>query len=124
MDLIRWGKARDDFPAVRLILGLALPPSDMLIFLCATVVDRTRKRGTMQRVIRVCIDVRVDAPDYSNYEFCVWEKIRTAAPREILSVQCGQQIHEDDFELVAQLVDDVVQSAVSRTIGIAERLPL
>lgn len=76
----------------------------------------------MVRVIRVCCDLRVDAPDYSNYELVMWEKIRTALPREILAVQCGAEIHEDDFELVGTLFDDVIRSAVGRTIGISQKL--
>lgn len=82
-----------------------------------------QKGKPVARILRICCDLRPVSLDSDNLELVIWEKIRTNPPRVICQVQCGEMVHAEDFELIGQVLDDVMQSAVGRTTGIAERLP-
>lgn len=76
------------------------------------------------RLARVITDLSTDCGDPRNLEIRMSEKIRHASMRDVLAIQCGQEVHAEDFELVCQLFEDVIRHSVASTIGIAQTLNL
>lgn len=76
----------------------------------------------MARIIRLTVDVLSDLGDVPNIEIRIHEQIRRSIGRDVLSIQCGQTVHAEDFELVNQLFEDVLSAAIHRTIGVQGQL--
>jgi hypothetical protein len=76
----------------------------------------------MARIFRITIELRPVGIDSEHLEFAVTEKIRTAKEREICFLQLGRSVEMNDIAILQQIVDDVVLSATSRTVGNQEQL--
>lgn len=77
----------------------------------------------MARIIRVFIDLDERWDDTNFLTLAVGEQIRTAHSKDKISMQVGHTIDNACIELAVQVAEDVLRSAVGRTLGIHEELP-
>lgn len=78
----------------------------------------------MARLIRITIDV-VDWRDGDlSLSMEVSQQLRTAKPRQLVALHCGDQILDENIDFTAQVVEDALRAAVSQTLGITQTLQL
>jgi hypothetical protein len=84
-------------------------------------VDR-QKGKDMARIFRIWVELQPVPNSEDSYEFRVYEQIRTAAVREVCTLQVGRHVRFEDLSTLVQIIDDVIQAAVARTYGIQSKL--
>jgi hypothetical protein len=72
--------------------------------------------------MRITVDLAEVNWEGDSFEFRVTEQIRTAKQREICTFQQGGTVHDEDLELLTQVIEDTIRAGVGRTIGLAQRL--
>lgn len=76
----------------------------------------------MDRIWRLTVELRRVSWDSDDMEFAVIERIRTASPRPVCTLQIGNAVDMDSIGLLQQILDDCMLSATGRTVGAQHEL--